>query len=161
MLLPALELLERVEIGVAIAQPDDEAQRHLPIVLMVEEAAAISVRQRPPLGMNDEARLVLGGIDVPQFLHAQAIDLLLAVGVERELALQYLGQMAARPLRKEGVAGMQFQPRLIVGLAIALPVDAHVAGRDALHRPVLLVEDRKSPRLHSSHSCASPMPSSG
>src|SRR3546814_16680635 len=97
MLLPALELLERVEIGVAIAQPDDEAQRHLPIGLMVEEAAAISVRQRPPLGMNDEARLVLGGIDVPQFLHAPAIDLRLAVGVERALALKYLGQMAAPP----------------------------------------------------------------
>ena len=36
---------------------------------------------------------------------------------------------------------MKLQAGLIVGLAIALPVDAHVAGGDALHAAILIIED--------------------
>jgi hypothetical protein len=45
---------------------------------VVEEAAAPGVVQRPALGVDDAAGLVLVGIDVPQLLEADAVDLRLA-----------------------------------------------------------------------------------
>src|SRR3546814_14890126 len=49
--------------------------------------------------------------------------------------------MAAHALGKESVFRVEFQPRRIVGLVAAVARDAHVAGRDALHRPIVGVED--------------------
>src|SRR3546814_15467110 len=49
--------------------------------------------------------------------------------------------MAAHALGKESVFRVEFQPRRIVGLVAAVARDAHVAGRDALHRPIVVVED--------------------
>src|SRR3546814_9827597 len=92
------------------------------------EAAAVGVRvERPALRVDHPPRRVAGGVDVPQFLDPKAIDLRLAIGVERELRLQHLGQMAAHALGKESVFRVEFQPRRIVGLV-----------------------DRKSTRLNSS-----------
>ncbi len=51
---------------------------------------------------------------------------------------QLLGQMAARALGEEGVAGMEFHSRLIVGLVSAIARNAHVAGGDALDRSVVV-----------------------
>ena len=141
MLFPALKFLERIEVRVAIAKADDEAQRHLATRLMIEEPTAISVGQRPALAMDHQPRLMQRGIDVPQFLHAQAIDLRLAVRVQRELALQDLGQMPTRPFGKEGIFGVEFEAGLIIALMLAFAIDAHVAGGDTLHAAIFMIED--------------------
>src|SRR3546814_15394267 len=82
---------------------------------MIEEAAAVGVRvERPALRVDHPPRRVAGGVDVPQFLDPKAIDLRLAIGVEREFRLQHLGQMAAHALGKESVFRVEFQPRRLV-----------------------------------------------
>jgi hypothetical protein len=55
-----------------------------------------------------------------------------------EDACQFLGQMAARALGEEGVAGVKLHPGLVIGLVGAVAGDAHVAGGDALHRAVVV-----------------------
>src|SRR3546814_13092909 len=90
------DLLERGDMRVAIVEPGHEAERDLPVRLMIEEAAAIGILvQRPTLGVDHPALRVFLGVDVPQFLDAQAIDMRFAIGVERALRLQHLGQMPA------------------------------------------------------------------
>ena len=59
MLLPALELLERREPWIAVVERDDEAEGDLAVRLMIEEAAAPGVVERPALGVDHPARLVL------------------------------------------------------------------------------------------------------
>ena len=105
---------------------------------MVEEAAAPGVVERPALGVDDPAGLVLVGIDVPQLLEADAVDLRLALRVEREDPLQFLGEVAARAFGEEGVAAVQLHAGLVIGLVGAVARDPHVAGRDALHRAVVV-----------------------
>jgi hypothetical protein len=70
-----------------------------------------------------------------------AIGLRLAIRLQVEMALQHLRQVAAHAFGEEGVAGVKLHARLIVGLVLAVPADAHVAGGDALHRAVLIIED--------------------
>src|SRR3546814_5790747 len=89
MRLRLLHLLERGDMRVAMVEPGHEAERDLPVRLLIEEAAAIGILvQRPTLGVDHPALRVFLGVDVPQFLDAQAIDLRFAIGVERELRLQ-------------------------------------------------------------------------
>ena len=57
------------------------------------------------------------------------------------MPLQLLGQVPAHALGEEGVFGVQLHARLVVGLVRAVARDAHVAGRDALHRAVLVEQD--------------------
>ena len=84
---------------------------------------------------------MLVGRNVPQLLDAKAINLRAAILPQLEDARQFLGQMAARALGEEGVAGVQFHSGLVVGLALAVARNAHVAGRDALHRAVVVEQD--------------------
>ena len=65
MRLPALEFLERREVGIRVVERDDEAERDLVVGLMVEEAAAPGVVERPALGVDDSAGLMLLGRNVP------------------------------------------------------------------------------------------------
>src|SRR3546814_20544484 len=95
--LPLLHFLERRNVRVAIVEPGHEAQCDLPVRLMIEETAAVGVRvERPALRVDHAARGVVFGIDVPQFIDAETIDLRLAITVERELRLEHLGPMAAQ-----------------------------------------------------------------
>src|SRR3546814_15345333 len=126
MRLPLLHLLERGDMRVAIVEPGHEAERDLPVRLMIEEAAAIGILvQRPTLGVDHPALRVFLGVDVPQFLDAQAIDLRFAIGVERELRLPHLGQMPAHALGKKGVFRVKFKPRRIVRLVAAVARPPH------------------------------------
>ena len=65
MRLPALEFLERREIGVGVIERDDEAERDLAVRLVVEEAAAPGVVERPALGVDHSAGLMLFRRNVP------------------------------------------------------------------------------------------------
>ncbi len=63
--LPALEFLEGRKVGVRIIEGDDEAERDLVVFLVVEEAAAPGVLERPALRVDDPAGLMLFGRNVP------------------------------------------------------------------------------------------------
>ena len=81
---------------------------------------------------------MLVGRDVPQLLDAQPVNLRVAVAAEVEDPHKLLRQMSAATLGKEGVFGVELQPRLIVRLVLAVARDPHVAGGDALDRPVVV-----------------------
>ena len=139
--LPPLEFLERRQIGVPVIERGDEAERDLAIVLVVEEAPAPRVVQRPTLGVDHPPRMMLVGRNIPQLLDSKSIDLRAAVFPQVEQAGQFLGQVPARALGEEGVAGVEFHPALIVLPVRAVPGDPHVAGRDPADAPVLGKQD--------------------
>ena len=105
--LPALEFLERTQVGVGVVEPGDEAQRNLVVVQVVEEGAAVGrVVHRPAGRMQHEAGLVATRVDLPQFLDAQAVGLRIPARVELEARDQLLAQMPARALGEHGVPGV-------------------------------------------------------
>ena len=74
--LEPLKFLERVQIRVLVIEPDDEPDRHLPRLEVIEERAAIGARvERPADGVHHQPRLVPLGCDLPQFLDADRIGL--------------------------------------------------------------------------------------
>ena len=90
--------------------------------------------------MLDQALLVFCGIDLPDFLQADAEFRRLAFRIERIFGDQLLAQAAARALREQRVFAKQFHAARERILEAAIPGDAHVAGRDAPHRAVVVVE---------------------
>jgi hypothetical protein len=118
-------------------------KRDLPVRLVIEEAAAVgfAVLERPALGVDHLAGDMVRRVDVPQFLDADAIDLRLGIPAQIELALELLGEMAADAFAEEGVFGVELEAGLVIGLVGAVARDAHVAGGDALHAAVVIVED--------------------
>src|SRR5690606_11170955 len=115
MALPALEFLERTDPRVGVVEPGHEAERDLAVRLVVEEPSAprIALGERPALGVDHLSRLVSGGVNVPQFLDSQAVDLGLAVGIEPETGLEPFGQVPARALREQRVPGMELDAGLV------------------------------------------------
>ena len=65
MRFPVLEFLERGEIRVRIIERDDETERDLIVLLMIDEAPAPGVAERPTLRVNDPARLMFLGRNIP------------------------------------------------------------------------------------------------
>ena len=90
--------------------------------------------------MLDQALLVFGGIDLPDFLQPDAEFRRLALGVEREFRDQLLAEAAARAFGEQRVFAEQFHAAREGILEAAVPGDAHVAGRDAAHRAVVVVQ---------------------
>ena len=87
--LEALEFVERRQIRIVVIEMQDEADRDLVVVVVIEErAAAGGIIQRPAERMLDQAFLVFCGIDLPDFLQADAEFRRLALRVERELCDQ-------------------------------------------------------------------------
>ncbi len=85
--LEALELLERRQIGIAVVEVHDEADRHQVVVEVIEKrAAAGRIVERPAEGVLHQSRPELVRRDLPQFLEADAELLRLAAGVEIESA---------------------------------------------------------------------------
>ncbi len=128
--LEALELLERAEEGVAVIEPDDEADGDLIVLEMVEERAAIGrFVQRPADRVRDQPRLMLRRLDLPQLLDADAVSLRVDPGAQVE-ALKHEQRLLADQLD----AGLDMVGRL------AILADPHRAGGDAAHPPGLVVE---------------------
>src|SRR3546814_15575870 len=108
---------------------------------MIEETAAVGVRvERPALRVDHAAWRMVFGVDVPEFLDAQPIDLRLAITVERELRLEHLGQMAAHPFGAEGVFRLEFKAGGIVRFTAAIARVAHVAGSQPFDRTILVIK---------------------
>jgi hypothetical protein len=67
----ALKFLERRQVGIAVVQPEHEADCDLVILEMVEERAAVGLQvERPADGVYHLAGSMLPWIDLPQLLDA-------------------------------------------------------------------------------------------
>src|SRR5690606_39730615 len=124
-----------------VVQVDDEADRHLVVFQVIHEAAAAGPAvQRPALGVDHQARLVPGRIDLPEFLDADAEFLRIDTVAQVEFLLQLFRQRAAYALGNQRVLGAQFDARRVARLLLTIAADAHVAGRDTDHFAPVAVE---------------------
>jgi len=100
--LEPLEFLEGREIGIAVVEPDDEADRHQrALVEVVAEGAAVGVRvERPAGGVHHQSRFVPGRIDLPQLLDADAVGLRIAPFAQLEALFEPLAQVPRQPSAK-------------------------------------------------------------
>ena len=74
--LVALEFLERMEVGILVAEADHEPDRDLVILEVVEEGAAVCVvGERPSRGVHHEPGHVALGLHFPELLQADTVDL--------------------------------------------------------------------------------------
>ncbi len=80
MLLEALELVERADIGVRVIQMHDEADDDLLILHVIDErAAAGGIVERPAESVLHQAGMMFFRRDFPEFLQPDAEFLRLAV----------------------------------------------------------------------------------
>ena len=141
MRLVALELLERRQPGIGVAEADDETDRDLPVGEVVHERPPVRLRvEWPAGGVHHEPRHVPRFVDLPQLLDADAVALRIAVLRETELLDQQLAEVAARAFGEQHVLRVQFHAELEVGRGLAVLADAQVAGDDAAHRTTLVVQ---------------------
>src|SRR5690606_7898538 len=99
MMLEALELAERGEMRVPVAERHDEAHRHPSAGGVVQEAAAVGVVGKRPAGrVQHRAGRVLRRIDLPDFLEAEAVVLRIPPAPQPEARLEDLAEMAAAAL---------------------------------------------------------------
>ena len=140
--LEALELVERREVRILVLKVNHEADGNQVVAEMVHEGAAVAVglAERPALRMRHQALLEFGRLDLPQLLEPDAELLRIDAGAQLELGHQLLGERAAHALGDQRVLGQQVHARRVIRLVLAVLADAHVAGADAAHRAVLVVE---------------------
>ena len=139
--LEALHLLERREVRVLVVEPDDEADRDLGVLEVVEERPAVGARvERPARGVHDEPRAVPLGPDLPELLDPDAVGLRLDPVAKAEALHQPEAEVAAAPLGEEGVlrAELHAGHEVVGGLAVA--PHPHVPGDDPADRAVLAVQ---------------------
>ena len=92
--------------------------------------------------MLDQAGLVVGGGNFPQFLDADRVGLRIVALAQTVALHQLLGQRPAAALGEQRVAGAQFHAALEVVGGFAVLADAHVAGGDADDAAVFLQQFR-------------------
>src|SRR5690606_12491007 len=143
VMLVALELVERRQEGVAVGQVDDQADHHLVVFQVIEEGAAGVLGadhvQRPAGGVYYQPLLVLGRVDVPDFLDADAVVLGVGFAVQVEFLDQLLADVAAAAFGEQGVLAAQFHAGGVVTLfRITFTVDTQVAGDDAAYYAVFV-----------------------
>ena len=139
--LVALEFFIRRQPRVLVAEADHVADRHLVVLEVIQERAAIGIAGERPAGSVDhQARLVHLRIDLPQFLDADTVGLRITVLVEVEFLHQLLAEMAARAFGEQRVFRMQLHAKLECRRRYPMPVDAHVAGGDTPDRSGVVVQ---------------------
>ena len=142
MRLETLEFVVRRKPRILVVEADHEADRDLIVLEVIEERTAIGLAvERPARRVHDEPGLVLGGVDLPKLFQADAVSLLLACGVELEALKQHAPERAAAALGEERVFRGELHARLEGLGLLAVLADAHVAGGDAAHRAVVVVEN--------------------
>ena len=129
-----------IEARIGIVEAGDEPERHHVVLAAVDPRAAVFARgERPAHGVDHFAGSDAPRGHLPQFLHADAVGLRVAVLVELEASDQLLGERAARALGKhndlglEIVAGLEIPFRL-AGFVDALVVGAHADDAIAFHQ---------------------------
>ena len=125
--LPALELLERTQVRVAVVEADDEAHGDLAVLGVVQERAAIGVAiQRPAGGMHHQARLVFRRVGLPQRLDADTVALRILACIQAVLRDQLAAKLAARAFGEDRVLGEQRHAELELRGRLAVLAQSHV-----------------------------------
>src|SRR4029077_13754619 len=136
------EFLKRRKIRIVVIEMHDEADRDEIVVVMIEKRAAAGlVVQRPAQRMLNQALLVLRWIDLPDLLQADPEFRRLAARVEAEFRDELLGEAAARAFRKQRVLAAELHAAGERGLQRVVLGNAQVAGGDAPHRALVVVQD--------------------
>ena len=138
----ALKFFVGRQVGILVGETDHIADHHLIVFHVVQEGAAIGAAvQRPACGVDHQTGLVLGGIDFPQLLDADAVGLRITSFVELIAGDQLLAEMAACAFGKQGVLGAQFHAQLKFAGGLAFFVYPQIAGRHTDHGALLITED--------------------
>src|SRR6185437_4752721 len=141
LVLPLLEGLPRLVVGIAVVEPADIAERDAIAVQVVHEAAAIGMRIGGPAeAVHDPARRDPAGRQLPQFLDADRIALRIARGIEREALDQLLGQAAACALGEHGDLRLDVDAFGIAWIVRAVLRHTHVADAHAGDRAVRVMD---------------------
>jgi len=90
--------------------------------------------------VHDKTGGVATGVDLPDFLDADAVGLRVAAFIELVFGNQLLAQMTAGAFGEHCVLGMQFHAELEVFGRFTVLADAHVARGHALDRAIFVVE---------------------
>jgi hypothetical protein len=135
VLLERLELRVRVGRRVLVIEAGDETERQQIVAHEVREAAAERLHVERPAERVDHAPLVLrvAAGDAPQFLDTGRVHLRVLAAVELVLGDQLLRQRAARAFGQDRQFRANVDAGLVVGLLLAVLVDALVAGAHADH----------------------------
>jgi DNA polymerase len=90
--------------------------------------------------MHDHALDVLLGLDLPQILDADAVDLQVGALAQVVFGFEMIVQMPAAAFGEQGVFGAQFHAGLEGVSGLAVMANAHVAGNDAEDAILVVVE---------------------
>ena len=132
MRLETLELLERRQAGIGVAESDDETDGDPPIILMVKETAAIYVRrQRPTAGMHDTAGTMVLWPHFPDFLDAQRVGLRRRVGIQAIPFDQALPEITTTAFGEQGVFTAQRHAGLEIRAGRTIAPPPEIAGQHA------------------------------
>ena len=143
VVLPALELLERAHMGIAVVQIGDQADIDLVVLGVIHEsaAAAAGFLQGPAQAVYHQAFLVLFRGYFPDFLNTDAVVLRILVRVQRKPADQLLAQVAATTFREQRVPGVQLHARHVAVLVFAIGAYTHIAGCNTFDPTVVMIEN--------------------
>ena len=145
MVLVTLEFVEWADMGVPVTKIDDQAHIDLPIPGVIQKTAAGGRVARPghgpARGVHHQAFLVSGFVDLPDFLDADTVMLWVAVLVEFITGDHFLAQMTAAAFGQNSELRVEFESRLPGRFPLAFRIDAHVAGGDAFHAAVIVIEN--------------------
>src|SRR5690606_12321981 len=128
---------------VGVGQVDDQTHYDLVVFQVIEEGTTGILGahdvHRPAGGVYHQTLVMLGRIDIPDFLDADAVMLSVGFAVEVVFLYQLLADTAAAAFGEQGVLGTQFHAGGVVAFrGVAFAIDAQVAGDDTAHHAVLV-----------------------
>ena len=127
--LEPLKLVERAEVGVCIVEIDDQSDRHLALLHMVEKPAAAGLLVQWPAGsVHHKAGVVQLLRNLPQLLDADTIVLGIPALVQIELFDELLSQMPPAAFGKQHILCAQLHSRFEAILFTAVGGASHVPG---------------------------------
>ena len=139
MLLPLLKFIKRRQIRVVVAQGHYIANRDLVVVTVVKiRAGCCTFCSRPPRSVNNKSLLVLGGVDIPDFLEAETVMLRVAALIQLERSYKLLPKMPPTAFSEYCIFGVELHSRHVRVPVTAIGSDAHVAGGDTLHASIIV-----------------------
>src|SRR5699024_5507430 len=112
---------------------------------MVKKGASVGFFiERPARGMNYATWMGLRGINFPQFFNANGIALRIFARIQCKFLYKLTTKLAARTFRKDGVACVKFNARLIVRRMSAVFCNPHIASGHPFYGAAIGVEDFSS-----------------
>ena len=137
VMLEALEFVKRVEPGILVVEIDNQPDRHLIPLHVIEIEATVAIAapllaKGPATAVQHLSRFALTCWQLPQLLEADGIVLGLGRACQVEVGDQLLAEMASGPFGKEGVATEQRHAGHMISFRIARPIQPQIAGDDPL-----------------------------